>query len=200
MKRIVILTIILLVCLPAKGQHFDPEHRHAIEISSGIPPVQTFLLGAGISYRVRAGFNEDDLFRGAINIGYTYAINEKWDFNFVFDLTSHFYKRTYYPEKTVTSHGYEMKDYDFSAEPVSVKNGVQVWPSYSADFRWKWYRNDNVRVYTAFGLSYLPWFWPIFPYLTPVGINFGGNHFYGVAELNVSTAASLLLIGAGYRF
>ena len=151
------------------------------------------------------GYRENSQFRSAINIGYTYAINEKWDFNFVFDLSTRFYKYSNYPIVRAGKAHSDGKVYDFDlvdtkAEPESKGTSVNLWPSYMFDFRWKWYRTDSIRLYSSFGLSYLPMRWPIYPNLTPIGINFGRNHFYGVAEMSLSTAATLLLVGAGYRF
>ena len=202
MKRYSLIVALLVCFLPCRGQHFDPGHRHSIEISTGIPPLQTFLLSGGsVSYRMESGINESTNFRGCINIGYTFAINEKWDVNFVFDLCGQHYTRKQYPmvERTMED-GYLVREPDFKSDPTDVKDGVRVWPSYMVDFRWKWYRTDSIRLYSSFGLSYLPFVWPIFPSITPIGINFGSGHFYGVAELNLSTAATLALVGAGYRF
>lgn len=200
MKRIFILTLILSLCLPCPAQHFDPEHRHAIEISSGLPPIHTFMLGSGNHYRMMTGISERHNLRIAINLGYTYTINEKWDFNFLVDIAQDYYTQTRYAVKQEASEENPYPLFDTS-KPEEVKNGVNLWPSYTADFRWKWYRTDTARFYSAFGLSYLPFVWPIFPYLTPIGISIGHRQsFYGFGELNLSTASTFLLIGAGYRF
>ena len=198
MKHTILLFACVLMCIPVAAQHFDPEHRHSIEISSGIPPIQTFLLGYNGSHSMFTGIKETTNMRASINIGYTYAINEKWDFNVVVDIAQHYYTRERYPEIT-TSEQHD-RQFDWNAEPSEVYNGVDLWPSYMFDVRWKWYRTDSARLYSSFGLSYLPFEWPIFPSLTPIGINFGRNHFYGLAELTLSTSATFLLIGAGYRF
>ena len=145
------------------------------------------------------GLKETTNMRACINIGYTYAINEKWDFNVVVDIAQHYYSREYYPKKA-SSGEQDYPEFDWKAEPTEAYSGVDLWPSYMFDFRWKWYRTDSIRLYSSFGLSYLPMRWPIFPNLTPIGINFGRNHFYGIAEMSLSTAATLLLVGAGYRF
>ena len=149
------------------------------------------------------GIRETTHLRSCINLGYTYAISEKWDFNFVVDAVSQFYTQEEFrsidlvnPDGSVA----EGRKYDWNSEPVSVKHSSRWWVSFNFDFRWKWYRSDAVRLYTAFGLGYLPSQIPILPYIAPVGINFGANHFYGVAELNFSPAASIILLGAGYRF
>lgn len=201
MKRILITLAAAALCLPAAAQHFDPEHRHAIEISSGLPPIHTFMLGIGNEHRMMTGLHEHHNLRIALNLGYTYTINEKWDFNFLVDIAQDYYTHTRYPMKQEATQEHPYPLFDTSAEPTEVKHGVNLWPSYTADFRWKWYRTDTTRFYSAFGLSYLPFVWPIFPYLTPIGISVGHRQgVYGFAELNLSTASTFLLVGAGYRF
>ena len=206
MKRYSIIFLALLLCaLPCSAQQFDPEHRHSIEISSGIPPFHGFLLSGGsTSYRMGSGISTKEIVRPSLNLGYTYSINEKWDFNFVLNAVALFYKQYQYPAAKVTMEdGYVVDSYDWNAEPAFVGTQSKWWVSYNADFRWKWYRTDALRLYTAFGLGYVPgfpYFTPVLPYLAPIGINFGAKHLYGVAEFNVSPAATLLLIGAGYRF
>ena len=206
MKRYSLIFIALLICaLPCSGQHFDPEHRHSIEISSGIPPFHGFLLSAGsASYRMGAGIKTENIVRPSLNVGYTYTINEKWDFNCVLNAVAYFYKLYQYPSKEVTTaDGRVVNEYDWSVKPSYTGARSKWWVSYNADFRWKWFCTDSSRFYTAFGLGYVPgfpYFTPVLPYITPVGVNWGATHFYGLAELNVSPAATLLLIGAGYRF
>ena len=204
MKRYFAILAVLVCCLPCNAQQFDPEHRHSIEISTGLPPFHGLLLGAGNYERISRGFEETTHLRPCINLGYTYAINEKWDFNFVLDAVAQIYTQSYYPSKGISfSEGEGIQEsFDRNADPVSVKLGSRWWVSYNADFRWKWYRTDNLRLYTAFGLGYVPGcpITPVLPYIAPIGINWGKNHFYGIAELNASPAASIILIGAGYRF
>lgn len=38
------------------------------------------------------------------------------------------------------------------------------------------------------------------PYVTPIGFRAGGKHFYGLIELNLSSASTLGHAGIGYRF
>lgn len=208
MKRICICLLLLLACLSAPAQHYDPAHRHSIELSSGIPPIHAFMLGGGSSYhQVMNGYRENTILRPSLNLGYTFTISERWDFNFLVNAVAQFYKVNYYPQsgEVEEADGYVRREYDTKADPVRTESGSRWWVSYIADFRWKWYRTDAVRLYTAFGIGYVPGLHPfipiaIHPYITPVGINFGRNHFYGVAELNASPAATLVLLGAGYRF
>ena len=72
------------------------------------------------------------------------------------------------------------------------------------DFRWKWLRRENMRLYSSLGIGCIMMdnfnFVSPYPYLTPIGISFGNGEIYGLAELNFSNAATFLLIGAGIRF
>lgn len=204
MKRLFAILALAVCCLPAGAQHFDPEHRHSIELSTGIPPVHGFMLSGGNYTLMYGGYKETTNFRPSINLGYTFTISEKWDFNFVLNAVGQLYTHTHYPKVDQTvPDGSKYMDYDTSKDPVSVEHGSRWWVSYNFDFRWKWYRSDAVRLYTAFGLGYVPgfpYYTPVLPYLAPIGINWGAKHFYGIAELNVSPAASIVLVGAGYRF
>lgn len=215
MKRLVLIVLplaALLLSEPAKAQHFDPEHRHSIEISTGVPPIQSLLLG-GSSYSVQMtrGFKDTRLFIPSINIGYTYAMNERWDFNVIINACGAIMRRDNYPMKEIQEYDDEgnlfwtREEADFSADVVSSSikySGTMYTPM--IDFRWKWLRRDNWRLYSSFGLGCLvignfSLFIPT-PYLTPIGINFGKGHFYGLAEMNISCASTGLMFGAGYRF
>ena len=76
MKRILPLLLFALMCMPLSAQHFDPEHRHAIEVSSGFPPIHTFLLSGGNSYHLmNAGIRDIDHLRIGINISCSTWLN-----------------------------------------------------------------------------------------------------------------------------
>lgn len=205
MKQFIAILFLLAFCVPCPAQHFDAAHRHSIEFSSGLPPFHGLLLGSSNNARMYQGFREKTHLRPCFNLGYTYVMNEKWDFNFVLDAVAQFYTQTYYPKlETSPEDGgpVDIGGFDYDAAPISTKNGSRWWVSYNFDFRWKWYRNDSVRLYTAFGLGYVPGcpITPVLPYIAPIGINFGRSHLYGIAELNASPAASIILAGVGYRF
>jgi hypothetical protein len=177
--------VALLTNAPVHAQPFDPKHRHSIELSTGVPPAQVLLLGSSSSAKVMGGYSEKKLFTPSLNIAYTYAMNERWDFNVIVNACGAILRR----------------EYDTGTSKVAYSG---TWYTPTVDFRWKWLRRDNFRLYSSFGLScfvmgnfsiVLP-----LPYLTPVGINFGSGKLYGIAEFNVSTAATGLLAGIGYRF
>lgn len=209
-RIIIVLLSALCVCVSSYAQQFDPEHRHSIEISTGVPPLQVGVFGSSLSARMGRGYTEDDLFYPTINIAYTYAMSEKWDLNVIVNACGAIIRNNYYPSTTVTTttpDGQEhiYKEYDFKAEPTSTKvyySGTMYTPM--VNFRWKWLRRDKMRLYSSFGLGCLVLgnfglFIPT-PYLTPIGINFGAGHFYGLAEMNISCASTGLLAGVGYRF
>lgn len=200
----------LLVCASAYAQHFDPAHRHSVEVSTGVPPLQTSVFGSSLSARMGRGFTEDKIFCPTFNIAYTFAMGERWDLNVIVNGCGAFVRRSYYPYTTVTGvtddgYEYSYKEFNFKADPESTEttySGTMYTPMVA--FRWKWLRRDNMRLYSSFGLGCLVLgnfglFIPT-PYLTPVGINFGAGHFYGLAELNLSCASTGLLAGVGYRF
>ena len=184
-KAILTVAAALSVCSMASAQHFDPEHRHSIEISAGIPPLHAQLGFDAYHLRYESGIDSKRIAIPSVNLGYTFCISEMWDINAVFNYSTAIYSMSQYGIKT---------------------SWTAVYPAYSlmADARFKWYRSESVRLYSALGVgvSYLqkPDSWLPTPYITPVGINFGKNHIYGMAELNVSSAATGLLIGCGWRF
>ena len=209
-KAILTTTAALSVCSIASAQHFDPEHRHSIEISAGIPPLHAQLGFDANHLRYESGIDSKRIAIPSVNLGYTFCISEMWDINAVFNYSTAIYSMSQYGIKTTAGTANadgtvrEYNEYDFLGKPES--SWTAVYPAYSlmADARFKWYRSESVRLYSALGVgvSYLqkPDSWLPTPYITPVGINFGKNHIYGMAELNVSSAATGLLIGCGCRF
>lgn len=212
MKRFLVIISVLSAAafsLPASAQHFDPEHRHSIEISTGIPPLQVGLFRPSDSVIIMNGISIKHLYEPSFNIAYTYAMSERWDLNVIINGCGAFMRRDHYPYTMATETypdgtTYEYKVYDQNAEPVSSEkyySGTMYTPM--VNFRWKWLRRDNMRLYSSFGLGCLVLGYRLFiptPYLTPIGINFGSGHFYGIAELNISCASTGALAGVGYRF
>ena len=117
----------LLLCMPASAQHFDPEHRHSIEISTGVPPVQSLLFGSNSYARMNGGFKDTRLFLPSVNIAYTFAMGERWDLNVVINACSAIFRRDYYPMKDVEilddkgNVAYTRQEADFKGEVQSSK-------------------------------------------------------------------------------
>lgn len=198
----------LAICQVAGAQHYDPAHRHSIEISTGIPPLHGQLGYDANLLKYQRGIEMKRLYMPSVNVGYTFCISEKWDFNAVFNACAAVYSMSQYkatfkegdvkPDGTIA----QANEFDFQSAPEST--WTETSPSYSlmADARFKWYRSESVRLYSALGAgvslvagNVIPT-----PYITPVGINFGKNHIYGLAELNISSAATIALAGIGFRF
>jgi len=203
--KLFLISLAVLIALPAAAQHYDPDHAHAIEISSGFPSVPALLLGQFKAQEFETGIKEETRWRQSLNLGYTYAISEKWDFNAVLGLSTQIYGKYQYPMQAVSyEDGTTGQAPDFSADPTYEGLDFRWVPSIMADFRWKWYRSDSVRLYSSFGLGFVPdvelYGIPVLPYLSPIGINFGRKKLYGLAEVNVSPAATFALVGLGYRF
>ena len=216
MKKLVSITVLLLpallVCTPGSAQQFDSEHRHSIELTTGVPPAQSLLLAtSNLSSSVYGGFKDTRLFIPTINVGYTYAMNERWDFNVIINACGAFFRRDKYLQNEVEIRDEagnlldieKRTDYSAGVQSSSIKySGTMYTPM--VDFRWKWLRRDDWRLYSSFGLGCLvignfSLVLPT-PYLTPIGINYGKKHFYGLAEMNISCASTGLMVGVGYRF
>ena len=220
MKKVIILLLAAgsLLAIPASAQHFDPAHRHSLEISTGGAPMHG-QSGMSVEEQIimvnAEGITSHRLAIPSLNIGYTYSISELWDFNAVFNTCVGIYRMAQYrlsvPKGTELPDGSvaERDIFDFKGAPESVwTKGIPHF-ALSADFRIKWYRSDAVKLYSSLGLG--AWFTQVVvgmstfpfvptPYVTPIGINFSEGHLYGLAEVNISSAASILLVGAGWRF
>lgn len=165
---------------------------------------------SGVFYGISGSSVKTELlYLPSFNAGYTFCISEKLDANVIFNCcTPVMLMKKYgvaYPEGTVKPDDTvaTVDEYDYSSEPVKVWRESFTMLSVMADVRYKWFRSDAIRLYSAFGVG-LPCinalvFYPT-PYITPFGINVGSDHVYGLAELNISSAATLLLVGAGWRF
>ncbi|MCR5549157.1 MAG: hypothetical protein K6F25_10460 [Bacteroidales bacterium] len=220
MKKVIILLLaaVSLLAIPAGAQHFDPAHRHSLEISTGGAPIHGQSGTSAYEKMMMAiseGITTNRLAIPSLNIGYTYSISELWDFNVVFNTCVGIYRMEQYrlsvPKGTELPDGSvaERDIYDFKGAPESVWTEGKPHFALSADFRIKWYRSAAVKLYSSLGLG--AWFtqfgigertFPFVPtpYVTPIGVNFGEGHLYGLAEVNISSAASILLVGAGWRF
>jgi len=177
---------ILLSGFPVRAQHFDPAHRHAIEITSGIPPLRSWLMMPGLDARMTNRQSVQDECRWAVNAGYAYALNERWEINAILNYTSSKYTLVQKAE---------------SGETVSLDKRKAETFSLMADVRWKWVRGENHSFYSALGIGVpIAPHTIVTPYITPVGFRIGGKHLYGLVELNLSSAATYFLAGVGCRF
>lgn len=192
--------------VPASAQHFDPEHRHAIELTSGPAPLRQWMFppdsnpdSKTYSDLAEKGQYASNVWRPSINIAYTYAINERWDLNIIVNLSANHYKVSQY---VVLDDTKPYPTVDRKSAPTSSWNVLdRLSPAVMANVRWKWFRSDLLRLYTAFGVGTAPGSLPYpTPYLTPIGISIGKKHFYGVAELTESSAAHAFIVGVGFRF
>ena len=158
----------------AAAQSYDSVSRNSIELTTGFSPIHT---------RIMYGDDGNKLYPN-LGLGYTHAMNGKWDFNAYLGLAT-------------------AKVYD-NGQEEAVKADFRYSISGGIDFRFKWYHNDNLRLYSSLGFGLNPSAVadgiPIpIPYLTPLGINFGRGTVYGIGELTVGPLATFWLAGIGFR-
>lgn len=169
----IIIIVLFSCCLSVQAQHFDPEHRHSLELSTGFLPVQTsseYLARGGILSVPYETIKEVITGKSLIpnfNIAYNFVLSEYWDLNAIVNLS-----------KTI------------------------VTPMVDLRWKWLRRENMRLYSSLGIGCIMMDNFNFVspYPYLTPIGISFGKGEIYGLAELNFSNAATFLLIGAGIRF
>lgn len=91
-----LVTFFLLMPVASRAQHFDPAHRHSVEITSGPAPLRE--LQKDFTDRVRPGLGRELALKGqsgsviwqpSINISYTYSFNKHWDINLMVNFRPH---------------------------------------------------------------------------------------------------------------
>lgn len=174
MKKTVLIVAaaLFLTAASAAAQAYDPAARNSIELTTGFSPIHT---------RVMYGGGDNKLYPN-IGLGYTHAMNEKWDFNAYMGLA--------------TASVYESSQVSVPDFRYSLSAGI--------DFRFKWYHNERLKLYSSLGFGLNPDAIadgiPIpIPYFTPLGINFGRGSVYGIGELTVGPLATFWLVGIGIR-
>ncbi len=200
-KSIVLLFALFAVLAPARAQHYDPDHRHAIELTSGPASFVSRWMIPNKPILISDGRDISGVVIVPVNLGYTFSFCERWEFNAILNYSWVGYTINQYPDSSGA--------YDRSATPVISTRETRHVFSLSTDMRWKWLRRDYFSLYSALGLgistkgsySFAGAELPLpLPYVTPIGIKAGGKQFYGITELTISPSASFVLAGVGYRF
>jgi len=196
--KTILFILLPLIGSPAAAQHFDPAHRHSVEITTGPSPIRMWGRGEETTTLTEAllskGQRASSVKRVNVNLAYTFSLDERFSINALLNSSTLWYDVFQYPGAA------EEGRYDFGASPVSTKHEKEQSYALTMDLRWKWYCTDYLQLYSALGLGYFfgkqagPR-----PYIAPIGINIGKKHIYGVAELNVSPAATFCLVGVGVR-
>lgn len=183
------------------------DHPHSITVSTGYPFIFAALSRPGAPNNSMTmegwnlGFKYKTWISTNLNVGYNYQINKRWEVSFLITVCGCIYSRYAYPRTWDDEYGNRQYDWNATPEDQGVHyEHIALMPAVMARYYWL-ARKSAFQMYSAAGIAYVPdSSIPVFPTLTPVGIRFGGGHWYGVAELTIGTTATLLLAGAGYRF
>lgn len=213
MKRCCFISLMLFLGLlipdMLQAQQLDPERRHAIEITTGPAPLRELLcstenldgrLGRELYKKGQRGSQEC---HPSVNIAYTYAMDERWDLHLVVNFCTTFYTvKQYAIVGDDSANPPKYPAIDEAAGPIDCwrANTGLSW-ALMVDARWKWLRKDAFTLYSALGVG-ASFGEPtsLTPYVSPIGIRVGRARFYGLAELNISSAATCGLAGIGFRF
>ena len=207
MKRVYFIVLLLVfgMMIPCTltAQHFDPKHIHSIEITSGCAPLRTTFKGDA-SYLDTSwsdkGQNYSVLWWPSINLAYSLAVDELWDIHVIVNYSC---QRIRVKQFKILEEGDPHPVVDWKSAPIaSWKQTIRSSFAVMADFRLKWFRRDWCTLYSALGIGFpfVSMKPAITPYVTPIGFRAGGKHFYGLIELNLSSASTLGHAGIGYRF
>ena len=190
-------------------ERYYESHPHSITVSTGIPFALVMFYPPG---SMDNGMTMDGEKTGMgykswtwtnLNVGYNYQSDKRWEVSFLVTVCGWVYSKYSYPKKGEDENGNPLFDWKGDRENRGVHYDLRgVMPSVMLRYYWL-ARKSSFQMYSAGGLAYIPEGFdsiPLFPTITPLGVRFGGRHWYGVAELTAGTTATLFLAGAGYRF
>ena len=210
MRKTVLIIVMLLPFVVAWAQenHYYVDHPHSVTVSTGLPCILASLFPPGSPDNSdtmegwRTGTGYKTIMPVNVNVGYNYQFNRRWEMAVFFTTSGHIYTKSQYPQSGESEDGSPI--FDWKGNPTESSTHYKCsGNSISVMGRFYWLAKSQVfQMYSAAGIGY---FWPVYPFLlfptlTPVGARVGGKHWYGQAELTIGTAATLFLLGVGYRF
>ena len=210
MKRAILSLILLLPFVKGQAQEtlYYVEHPHSVTISTGIPYFFAMMFPPGnpnssTTWDAREkGIAFKSLFPTNLNVGYNYQFSKRWEVAAIITVCGYVYSSKQYPKTGEDERGKAV--YDWNATPTASAVHYQHRAFIpSAMLRYYWLaRKSSFQMYSAAGLGITIFesSIPVCPTLTPLGMRFGGKHWYGQVELTVGTTATLFLGGVGYRF
>ena len=145
------------------------------------------------------GQSTSGIWSPSINLAYTCAADEHFDIHVIVNWSAMCYTVNQHPILSWEDPRHPVVDW--KAAPTASWKESRASFAVMADLRWKWFRRDWCTLYSSLGLGF-----PIArntrptPYFSPIGFRAGGKHFYGLIELNLSSASTLGHAGIGYRF
>lgn len=196
---ILFLTVLTIHCGAQEYQGL--ERQRSFEILTGMHSISTMMSTPGHPDHSdtwkdeAAGIGKKPIFPPNLMIAYTDRISEHWDLCLIAGVSGWFYSHRQYPASG--------EGYDWNADPVWKKTEFSLCDvAVAAIGRYNWVRRDSWQLYSSIGLGVSMGIWPsipILPHLGLIGVRFGRNKWYGIAELSVGPTAAGPMAGIGYR-
>ena len=193
----------------AQDAPFYQEHPHSLSASTGVPFLLSIMYPPGSGDNTltwdgqRTGTSYKSWYPAGLNLMYNIQAGRHWEFSLAVSMSGWLFSAYQYPESKETGPEGEPQ-YDWKAKPEKTTLHFDFRgfiPSVHVRYYWLT-RKESYQMYSAAGLGVMLYGYPkrVYPTLTPVGIRFGKQHWFGTAELGLGTTGTGVLLGAGYRF
>ena len=180
--------------------------RFSLELGAGPGPLHMLVPDVSPTWAQKRALaqegleaNDYDALYPAFSLSGVWRYAYRWELALTGGISWSHYKVTRYEQFGVDPQG--QPRYDLTqGSPAGWRNSSPV-GSLTCQWRVFWNPAWTVQPYSAFGFGFstassiIP-----LPSLTPVGLRYGGDHFYFFAETPLNPVALFLHVGAGYRF
>lgn len=184
------------------------KHGFSLEVGTGFMPLHMALLNQNLDYSLADKGQEYSLTDGswhpAFSISFNWRPRKQTEFSFAAGLSWFHHGVVQFSVFGTDPAGKLRYDLD-EGRDVGMKNSLFT-PTLTVQFRHIWTPDRAVQWYSGCGLGLVPLYQdssssaivPL-PAFTPIGMRYGGRHFYFFLEHTYSPAASLLHGGLGWR-
>lgn len=203
--------ILVLLCLSApafadEGEPVPFRKRFSLELGAGNGPFHMLIRNVSPSWERQEALGQEgleadlyDVLYPAFSLSGVYRYHPRWESVVTAGISWSHHKVTRYEEFGVDPQGQPRYDLQ-KGHPAGWRDSTPVG---SLTFQWRVFWNPawTVQFYSGFGLGFttVSSVYPL-PAIMPVGLRYGGNHFYFFAEAPVNPVALFFHGGVGYRF
>ncbi|MBO6169770.1 MAG: hypothetical protein J6O51_07335 [Bacteroidales bacterium] len=199
--RALLVIACVLVSAPSFSQVRTWRKSFSIELGSGIKPLHmTMSPSRDVRYKLGEEGKAVDMSRAyypVITVTGAWRFREHSELALTGEASWSHHKVIQYGIFGTDPEGKPRYDLNNST-PAGWKNSTLI-PSLTFRYRYLWNPYAKVVAYSGVGVGFIPTFFPI-PEILPIAARYGGNHFYGFAELTMGPVASYVHLGLGWRF
>lgn len=201
MKRTFLLLICLVAPLISRAQAgISQTYHHSWELSTGFPCLLSVMYPPGTGNSAieaeKEGQKLATVFFPNLSFSYQYRFSRRWEVGARINVHGFIYTRSQYPQNPSGSY-----DWKANPEKTVAYESRGIVPSVFA--RFIWLPREKIQMYSSLGVGFYvnkgTSLSRVAPDFIPIGLHFGKDHFYGIAELSIGSAGTGLLMGLGYR-